>query len=286
MSVLEGEREEWRRILHHGVEEWVRPDHDQLVLADGRTIAETEAIYLFPCNPTKIICVHLNYDSRRAEFGVPAPQTPTYFQKPLSALNTHRGRLHRPANCRYLNYEGEIAAIVGKPMRNVPREETWTYLAGFAAANDVGCHDYRDTDAGSMLRVKGMDGFCPIGPGIVSGVDVRESLIRTYLNGEVVQDALVSDMIFGIDYQLADLCRHMTLLPGDMILTGTPANSRPMQPGDVIEVEVSGLGRLTNTVAERPAPNEAVGHQPACSEAVRRVALGSDFDAGDVRIED
>ena len=89
MSVLEGEREEWRRILHHGVEEWVRPDHDQLVLADGRTIAETEAVYLFPCNPTKIICIHLNYDSRRVEFGVPAPQAPTYFQKPLSALNTH-----------------------------------------------------------------------------------------------------------------------------------------------------------------------------------------------------
>ena len=89
MSVLEGEREEWRRILHHGVEEWVRPDHDQLVLADGRTIAETEAVYLFPCNPTKIICIHLNYDSRRVEFGVPAPETPTYFQKPLSALNTH-----------------------------------------------------------------------------------------------------------------------------------------------------------------------------------------------------
>ena len=131
-----------------------------------------------------------------------------------------------------------------------------------------------------------MDGFCPIGPGIVSGVDVRESLIRTYLNGKVVQDALVSDMIFGIDYQLADLCRHMTLLPGDIILTGTPANSRPMQPGDVIEIEASGLGRLTNTVAERPAPTEAVGHQPARSKAVRRVALGSDFDAGDVRIED
>ena len=164
-------------------------------------------------------------------------------------------------------------------MRNVPQEETWSYLAGFSTANDVGCHDYRDTDAGSMLRVKGMDGFCPIGPGIVSGVDDRKSLIRAYLNGEVVQDALVSDMIFGIDYQLADLSRHMTLMPGDLILTGTPANSRPMQPGDVIEVEVSGLGRLMNTVAERPTPTEAVGHQPTRSEAVRRVALGSDLDA-------
>jgi len=249
----------------------VLPDHGQLVLSDGRAVAETEAIYLCPCNPTKIICIHLNYDSRRAECDVPTPQTPPYFQKPLSALNTISGRLHRPANCRYLNYEEEIVAIVGKPMRNVPREETWWYQAGFAAANDVSCHDYRDTDAGSTLRVKGMDGFCAIGPGIVGGVDVRESLIRTYLNGEVVQDALVSDMILGIDYQLADLCRHMTLMPGDIILTGTPANSRPMQPGDVIEVEVSGLGRLMNTVAERSAPTAAVGYQPTRSKAVRQV---------------
>ena len=276
-DVLDGEREEWLRILYHGTEEWVQLDHGELVLADGRRIAEAEATYLPPCNPTKIICIHLNYHSRRVEFGASVPETPMYFQKPVSALNTHRGRLYRPAHCRYLNYEGEIAAIVGKPMRNVAQEDTWSYLAGFAPANDVGCHDFRDTDAGSMLRVKGMDGFCPIGPGIVSGVDVRESLIRTYLNGEIVQDAQVSDMIFGIDYQLADLCRHITLMPGDIILTGTPANSRPMQPGDVVEVEISGLGRLTNTVAERPAPAEIVGHQPTASKGVRRVALGSDF---------
>ena len=127
-------------------------------------------------------------------------------------------------------------------MRNVARADTWKYLAGFAPANDVGCHDYRDTDAGSMLRVKGMDGFCPIGPGIVRGVDVRESTVRTFLNGNLVQDGRAQDMLFGIDYQLADLCRHMTLMPGDILLTGTPAHSRPMSPGDTVEVEVSGIG--------------------------------------------
>ena len=277
MSVFDGEREEQRRILYHGVEEWVRLEHDQLVLADGRTLPESEATYLPPCTPSKIICIHLNYDSRRIEFGAPVLETPTYFQKPVSALNTHRGLVHRPADCQYLNYEGEIAAIVGKPMRNIPQQETWSYLAGFAPANDVGSHDYRDTDAGSMLRVKGMDGFCPIGPGIVRGVDIRESSVRTWLNGKVVQDAPVSEMLFGIDYQLADLCRHMTLLPGDVILTGTPANSRPMQVGDVVEVEVSGVGKLTNTVAERPAPLHAIGHQPTDTKGVRRVALGSDY---------
>ena len=93
-----------------------------------------------------------------------------------------------------------------------------------------------------MTRVKGMDGFCPLGPGIVRGVDVRESVLKTYINGAVVQEGNIADMTFGIDYQLADLCRHITLMPGDIVLTGTPANSRPMQPGDVVEVEVTGLG--------------------------------------------
>jgi len=128
-----------------------------------------------------------------------------------------------------------------------------------------------------MTRVKGMDGFCPVGPGIVRGVDVRESTVRTYLNGDVVQEGAVAEMVFGIDYQLADLCRHITLSPGDVVLTGTPANSRPMNAGDVVEVEVTGLGRLTNRVQDVPAPLHDVGHQPTDTVAVRRVALGGDF---------
>jgi 5-oxopent-3-ene-1,2,5-tricarboxylate decarboxylase/2-hydroxyhepta-2,4-diene-1,7-dioate isomerase len=275
-NVLSGRREERRRILHEGVAQWVRPDGDALVLGDGRRVREADAIYLAPCEPSKILCIHLNYESRRVEFRAPPLETPTYFQKPLTALNAHRGFLHRPADCKYLNYEGEIAAIVGAPMRNVAREDVWEHLAGFAPANDVGCQDFRDTDAGSMLRVKGMDGFCPIGPGIVRGVDVRASTVRTCINGQVVQEGPVSEMNFPIDYILADLCRHITLLPGDVILTGTPAHSRPMKVGDVVEVEVTGLGRLTNTVAEIPAPKHKVGHQPTDTESVRRVALGSD----------
>ncbi|MBS0411464.1 MAG: fumarylacetoacetate hydrolase family protein [Proteobacteria bacterium] len=274
MSVLDGPREEWRRILHEGTPKWVRPEGDRLRLGDGRTVAEAEAIYLPPCDPTKIICIHLNYDSRRVEFKAPPLINPTYFQKPLTTLNSHRGSVHRPADCQYLNYEGEIAAIVGKPMRNVAPKDVWDHLAGFAPANDVGAQDFRDTDAGSMLRVKGQDGFCPIGPGIVRGVDVREQSVRTYINGQVVQDGPVSDMTFPIDFIFADLSRHITFLPGDIVLTGTPANSRPMNIGDVVEVEVTGLGRLSNTVVEIPAPAHKVGHQPTDTDAVRRVALG------------
>jgi 5-oxopent-3-ene-1,2,5-tricarboxylate decarboxylase/2-hydroxyhepta-2,4-diene-1,7-dioate isomerase len=255
----------------------VKPEGEVLRLGDGRQIAEHDAVYLPPCDPTKILCIHLNYESRRVEFRAPQLETPTYFQKPTTALNAHRGMLMRPAGHKYLNYEGEIAVIIGKPTRNVGRDEAWDSIAGFAPANDVGCQDYRETDAGSMLRVKGQDGFCPIGPGIVRGVDVRKATVRTYRNGNVVQEGAVTEMIFPIDYIVADLSRFITLLPGDVILSGTPKNSRPMNVGDLVEVEVSGLGRLSNRVAEAPAPTHRVGHQPTDTDSVRRVALGSDF---------
>ena len=279
MSVLDGPRREIRRILHLGTPQWVTVGDDagELVLGDGRHVDEATAIYLAPCDPSKILCIHLNYDSRRVEFRAPALTTPTYFQKPTTALNAHRGALHRPDDAQYLNYEGEIAAVVGRPMRNVRPDDVWDHLAGFAPANDVGLQDFRETDAGSMLRVKGGDGYCPIGPGLVSGVDVRRETLRTYVNGAVVQDDAVANMTFGIDYILADLCRHITLLPGDVVLTGTPANSRPMALGDVVEVEITGIGRLTNTVAASPAPHNLVGALPTDTDAVRRVALGGDW---------
>lgn len=277
MSVLNGPHEEWRRIQYQGTPHWVRPEGDILKLADGRTLAEKDALYLPPCDPSKIICIHLNYDSRRVEFRAPELVTPTYFQKPLTTLNGHRGMLSRPADCQYLNYEGEVGVIVGKPMRNVAPADVWDYIAGFSPVNDVGAQDFRDTDAGSMLRVKGQDGFCPIGPGIVSGIDIRKEVLRTYINGKVVQEGALEEMTFDIPYILADLCRHITLLPGDLILSGTPANSRPMNIGDVVEVEVTGLGRLTNTVQEIPAPAHDVGHGPTDTDAVTRVALGGDW---------
>jgi 5-oxopent-3-ene-1,2,5-tricarboxylate decarboxylase/2-hydroxyhepta-2,4-diene-1,7-dioate isomerase len=277
MNVFEGPRQEVRQIQYQGQPLWTTVAGDNLLLPDGREIPEVDAVYLPPCTPTKIICIHLNYESRRIEFRAPNLTTPTYFHKPVTAVNSHRGMLNRPANCKYLNYEGEIAAIIGRPMKNVAKEDAWDYIAGFAPANDVGAQDFRETDAGGMTRVKGMDGFCPLGPGIVRGVDVRESTLRTYINGNVVQEGEVGEMTFGIDYQLADLCRHITLMPGDIIMTGTPANSRPMQPGDVVEVEVTGLGKLTNRVQDTPAPAHQIGHQPTDTDAVTRVALGGDW---------
>jgi 5-oxopent-3-ene-1,2,5-tricarboxylate decarboxylase / 2-hydroxyhepta-2,4-diene-1,7-dioate isomerase len=278
VNVLEGPRRERRHVIVGGSSYWVTAEGDTLTLPDGRQVSASTVQHLPPCAPTKILATHLAYWSRQRE-NRPGqqPSTPTYFSKPVTTLNSHGGELVRPVGCQYLNYEGEIAAIIGRVTRNVSPDEVWDCIAGFAVANDVGLQDFRDTDGGSMLRVKGQDGFCPIGPGIVSGVDVRQSILRTYLNGQLVQQASVAEeMIFGIDYQIADLARYITLVPGDIILTGTPANSRPMQLGDVVEVEVTGLGRIRNTVVSAPDPRATVGHMPTDSAEVRRVALGSD----------
>jgi 5-oxopent-3-ene-1,2,5-tricarboxylate decarboxylase / 2-hydroxyhepta-2,4-diene-1,7-dioate isomerase len=276
MSVLDGPRRELRRILHDGIEQGVHPDGADLVLADGRRISEAAAQYLPPCRPTKIICVHVNSKSRFAEFKDVATN-PSYFQKPTTTLNSHRGKLYRPDGCSYLNYEGEIAIQFGRVVKGLAPDEVWDVIDGFAPANDVGLQDFRDIDRGSMLRVKGQDGFCPIGPGMVSGVDIRKQALRTYLNGKLVQEGAVEEFVFSMGFMVADLSRYMTFLPGDILLTGTPANSRPMQIGDVVEVEVTGVGRLSNTVLEIPAATHKVGHQPADTDSVRMIALGGDF---------
>lgn len=282
MNVLTGPRREIRRVIYNGAEYLATPVDDKLMLADGRRVSEEQVTYLVPCQPTKIICIHLNFGSRYYEFrgrrvaDDPA-LTPTYFMKPITALNGHRGDIVRPAGYRYLNYEGEIAMVVGRLTRNIKPDEAWDHIAGFSCALDMGVHDMRDTDGGSMLRVKGVDGFCPIGPGLVAGIDIRHQTLRTFRNGTLVQEGRLADeLIWGFDYLLADLARHITLVPGDVVLTGTPANSRPLEVGDAIEVEVTGLGRLTNRVVESPAPRAHVGHQPTDTPEVRRVALGND----------
>ena len=283
MSVLNGPRRETRRVLHDGTAYEAEFVDGRIRLADGRSFDPSEVTHLPPCTPTKIICLHLNYRSRYWEFRGRKPEsledfgTPIYFMKPVTALNAHGGEIVRPEGYQYLNYEGEVAIVIGKPTRNILPEEAWDHIAGFTVALDMGLQDMRDTDAGSMLRVKGPDGFCPIGPGLVSGIDPREQTLRTYRNGRLVQEGVLADeMIYGFDYLVADIARHITLMPGDLLLTATPANSRPLDVGDLIEVEVTGLGRLGNRVVAAPAPRARVGHQPTDSPEVRRVALGTD----------
>jgi len=270
---------EYRRILLDGYPVAVERQDDELVARDGRRVAVAEAVHLPPCEPTKIICVHLNYASRVAEFITRLPPAPTYFHKPITALNAHNADVVRPEPCRWLNYEGEIAIVIGRACRNVSPAEAGDHIAGYTVANDYGLHDFRDTDAGSMLRVKGSDTLCPVGPALVTGWDFRGKRIRTLVNGEVRQDGNTDEMEWDMHYLVADLARTITLVPGDLVLSGTPANSRPVVPGDVVTVEVEGLGALTNTIVAGPAPVRSdVGAQPSDSEEVVSTAMGGDWE--------
>jgi 5-oxopent-3-ene-1,2,5-tricarboxylate decarboxylase / 2-hydroxyhepta-2,4-diene-1,7-dioate isomerase len=275
---------ERRRILLDGSPTAVARDGDDLVADDGRRVPVHEANHLPPVQPTKIVCVHLNYESRRAEFGATLGPAPTYFHKPVSSLNAHGGDVVRPPRCRYLNYEGEIGIVIGRRCRHVTPDEVAPFIAGYTIGNDYGLHDFRDTDAGSMLRVKGSDTLCPLGPGLVTGWDFRSKRLRTRVNGEVVQDGSTDEMIWDMHYLVADIARTITLEPGDVILSGTPANSRPVQPGDVVEVEVEGLGVLRNTIVDGDVPvREDVGAQPSQSEEVISTAFGGDWEFRGIR---
>ncbi|HEV8279514.1 MAG TPA: fumarylacetoacetate hydrolase family protein [Streptosporangiaceae bacterium] len=275
---------EYRRILLDGSCVQVRRDGEELVAADGRRVAAAGAVHLPPAVPSKIVAVHLNHHSRVAEFGATLSPAPTYFHKPVSALVGHGGAVVRPANCQYLNYEGEVAIVIGRTCRGVPPPEAGGYIAGYTIANDFGLHDFRDTDAGSMLRVKGSDTMAPLGPGLVTGWDFHGKRLRTYVNGRLAQDGSTDEMHWDMHYLVADIARTITLCPGDVLLSGTPANSRPVQPGDVVEVEVEGLGTLANHIVAGPAGVPVgFGAQPSASEEVISTALGGDWEFRGIR---
>ena len=275
---------EYRRILLDGAVAEVVREGDELVAADGRRVKTGEAHHLPPVVPSKVVAVHLNHRSRVAEFRTSLPPAPTYFHKPTSSLNAHGGAIVRPEGCQYLNYEGEVAIVIGKTCRNVSPAEAGDYIAGYTVANDYGLHDFRDTDAGSMLRVKGSDTLCPLGPGLVTDWDFHGKRLRTYVNDELVQDGSTDEMEWDMHYLVADIARTITLFPGDVLLSGTPANSRPVQPGDVVEVEVEGLGKLTNHIVTGPAPvRDDCGAQPTASEEVLSTAFGGDWEFRGIR---
>ena len=216
------------------------------------------------------------------------PSTPSYFMKPPSSVSAHREPVVRPKGCRFLNYEGEIAVVIGRRCRGASVDDALDHVRGYTVANDWGVHDFRHADRGSMLRVKGQDGFCPLGPALVDAADVDpdDLTLRTYVNGELVQEGNTgSDLMFSFAYQVADLSRLVTLEPGDILLTGTPANSRPVEPGDVVAVEVEGIGRLENTVVQSEEELEPVGEQPAVTAQTLHVALAISEDEAEREVE-
>ncbi|MEJ1921771.1 fumarylacetoacetate hydrolase family protein [Microbacterium sp. KHB019] len=240
--------------------------------------------------PGKIIAIHLSYASRADQRGR-RPAHPSYFFKATSSVAASGGTVERPAGTELLAFEGEIALVIGEPARNVSLEDAWSHVASVTAANDLGLYDLRANDKGSNVRSKGGDGYTPLGPDLIDAraVDPHDIRVRTWVNGELRQDDDSSGLIFPLAQFVADLSQHFTLETGDVILTGTPAGSSVIVPGDVVEVEVDApnapgaptSGRLVTTVVQGDVPfDETLGSMPAVDDLQRTEAWGSAEAAG------
>lgn len=212
-------------------------------------------------NPTKIIAVHVNYRGRATERGR-LPAVPSYFLKPPSTVSWDGAELVRPQGCRSMVFEGEIAVVMGKRAYQVNPADALGHVLGYLPANDAGVLDLRDVDRGSNLRSKGQDGFTPLGSKLLETDDPGSLVLRTYVNGNLRQNSAGDEVIFPVASLIADLSRTMTLEPGDIILTGTPAGSGVVRPGDVVEVELVGGGRVRNPVVEAGEPLAPFGVTP------------------------
>jgi 2-keto-4-pentenoate hydratase/2-oxohepta-3-ene-1,7-dioic acid hydratase in catechol pathway len=201
--------------------------------------------------PSKIIGIGQNYRAHAAEMGKGIPEEPLMFLKPSTAIISDGMPIERPAGYERVDYEGELGVVIGKRARRVPRERALEYVQGYVCVNDVTVRDLQKKD-GQWTRAKGFDTFCPVGPRIVPGLDPTNLKITTRVNGVVKQDSSTSDLIFDVATLISFCSHHMTLEEGDLISTGTPSGVGPLSPGDVVEVEISGIGILRNPVIARP----------------------------------
>jgi 2-keto-4-pentenoate hydratase/2-oxohepta-3-ene-1,7-dioic acid hydratase in catechol pathway len=201
-----------------------------------------------PTTPTKIVAVGRNYAEHAKELGNEAPSEPIIFLKPPSALLAPNGTIVRPSQSQRVDYEGELAMVIGKRARNVPAARWRDFVLGFTCANDVTARDLQKKD-GQFTRGKGFDTFCPIGPCIETELDPSDLALTTRVNGEIKQSGRTSMMMFPCAVILEFISAVMTLEPGDVILTGTPAGVGPLASGDTVEVEIEGIGTLRNDVA-------------------------------------
>ena len=240
--------------------------------------------------PGKIIAIHLSYGSRADQRGR-RPASPSYFFKPASSVGVSGGTVERPAGTELLAFEGEIALVIGTAARHVSLDEAWGHVGWVTASNDLGLYDLRANDKGSNVRSKGGDGYTPLGPDLIDArtVDPAALRVRAWVNGELRQDDTTAGLIFPLAQLVADLSQHFTLEPGDVILTGTPAGSSVIVPGDVVEVEVDApdapgaptSGRLVTTVTQGDVPFDPdLGSLPAVDDLQRTEAWGSAEAAG------
>ncbi len=215
---------------------------------DGKSLPLKDCKLLAPCEPTKLVCIGRNYYDHIAELRhmidtSGTPEQPTLFLKGPNCLNHPEGTVHAPAFVTRLDYEGELAVVIKKRAKDVKEEDFADYVLGYTCMNDVTARDIQKSD-GQWARGKSMDGFAPIGPVVTDELDPANADIETRLNGAVVQKSNTGFFITGVAKIIAFITASMTLEPGDVIATGTPAGVGPMKPGDVVEVEIKGVGTL------------------------------------------
>ncbi|MGB8699549.1 MAG: fumarylacetoacetate hydrolase family protein [Thermosynechococcaceae cyanobacterium] len=217
---------------------------------------------LAPCQPSKIIGVGRNYAAHAAEMDAPLPTEPLLFLKPSTAILGPEQTIDYPAQSHQVEYEGELALVIGQVCRDCPEEEAHRYIWGYTIANDMTARDLQRSDA-QWTRAKGFDGFCPLGPWIVRDLN-HTAVLQTFLNEDSTprQSTNLNTMIFGPDRLVAYISQTMTLLPGDVILTGTPAGVGPLQQGDRIAVQIEGIGTLVNWMGGLAKPSESDRHIP------------------------
>jgi 2-keto-4-pentenoate hydratase/2-oxohepta-3-ene-1,7-dioic acid hydratase in catechol pathway len=208
---------------------------------------------LAPVEPSKVIAVGLNYRSHieegRSHIGdSPVAEYPGLFAKFPTSIIGPDAEIIIPSDAGDVHYEGELVVVIGSTTKNVPIEDAADHIFGVTAGNDVSERAWQGADL-QWVRAKGSDTFGPIGPAIVTGLDYNDLLVETRLNGETLQSESSEDLLFGVDYIVSYISRYVTLYPGDVIFTGTPGSTRAMKPGDVVEIEVQGVGVLRNTVA-------------------------------------
>jgi len=224
----------------------------------GREFDCRELKFLAPCVPPKILAVGQNYASHLG--GRPMPKNPEMFYKPVSSLQDPDGPIVLPADAEDVHYEGELVVVIGKTVRHASREQAAQAVFGLTCGNDVSDRNWQRGPGKDVQywRAKGCDTFAPLGPVIVTGLDYSNLLLTTRRNGAIVQQQRASDLIFDIPTIIAFVSRYVTLVPGDVIYTGTPGNTQRMVPGDVIEVEIEGIGTLRNRcVAADPAADSS-----------------------------
>jgi 2-keto-4-pentenoate hydratase/2-oxohepta-3-ene-1,7-dioic acid hydratase in catechol pathway len=218
------------------------------LIPTGVNYRSSEVRLVAPCAPTKIVAVGLNYRDHARELDMPVPEEPIIFLKPPTTLVGPDEAIRYPAMSNQVDYEAELGVVIGKTARGISPGQAREHILGYTCANDVTARDLQKKD-GQWTRAKSFDTFCPVGPWIETDLDPADLLVESYLNGERRQSSRTSQFLFDIPRLVGFISRVMTLYPGDLIITGTPAGIGPMRPGDEIEVRIEGIGSLINTVS-------------------------------------